>query len=590
MLCAPRHPRPLVPTATLFYHSQSVKEYWFPASAKPNTHQNNSVPKDSSLNSQSTNHQPPPPRRTYFFIPQPIPVTNNVTIDSKHAWEISEFRPPIYEEVMLAERQVRPNLKTHINCMKPVPCSLPAICSISKKERAVAMQAFVRNVTLDLGFKTEFLHEFLTRYGLTLGQGFEAVRRLDITCMPPSNSNDKKSDKNNKNTLKESKIHSSMLNPCTGLHTVKFIICLPFYNPNQISLGNLKQFIECEKMLENKALRELTFSFPSSRRGQETGVMLFAQWLCDEFMKKNRQHTGTCARGLDYGTAAMAQYTTWKETLDFDADQNSLAATIARPATCFHCLLLDELWPTSSDKTTTPQNVPPCFGVKNLVSSVPEPKTKPRSEFLHLPLEIREIIYEETLRAGGYLDKAVNLHVERGNLMRVAPPVCFLSRAERVIATLVYIRSITFDVRHRDASVQLWHGFTKEPINNPSGSLRHVQYPWSFDYLSKKSRLFVDLFLVRNCPTIRTVTFYVYLHQRRMKGHHSTPSEDFLDLLGGKNLKEIKFNVAKGSLTDTRDQDADPLLILGQIAEGTKSSFVVLNNQVVDISLVVADW
>jgi hypothetical protein len=96
-------------------------------------------------------------------------------------------------------------------------------------------------------------------------------------------------DTNPKNPNRVSRVHMDFLNECTGLVTLKFIVCMPVFNPLALSFHWLKEFYEVEKMLELERLKKVTWDIPKSHKKCEMSVTIFQKWLMEEFRKRNGQ-------------------------------------------------------------------------------------------------------------------------------------------------------------------------------------------------------------------------------------------------------------------------------------------------------------
>lgn len=203
------------------------------------------------------------------------------TGDSKRARTFLDLpiaiRQRIYWMVMRRGRYFKHHVKAHTS----VPCRLPAVCFTSHTERQIAMAVYIRNVCFEIGYTPLHLQAFLSQVAGDLG--FAAVRRVVVTCMP------RPSDTDRKNLNRVSRVHMDVLNKCTGLETLKFIVCMPMFSPLALSFHWLKEFYEVEKMLKMKALRKVTWDIPKSHKKCEVSVNIFRNWLVEEFKKRNGQ-------------------------------------------------------------------------------------------------------------------------------------------------------------------------------------------------------------------------------------------------------------------------------------------------------------
>ena len=182
---------------------------------------------------------------------------------------------------MRAGQQFKPKFKTHVDCRLTHPRRIPAICFVSKAEREVATLVYIRHVVFDIQHTPEFLHKFLS--GLSpYGTGFQAIRNLRITCSSYSIFTFRKD--------RPSKIHIELLNACSSLNTLNFIMCIPVWHPAHLSRDYLMNFYEVEKLFNNKALKKIIFDLPTSHQRGKASFLGFAQWLVNEFNSRNRQH------------------------------------------------------------------------------------------------------------------------------------------------------------------------------------------------------------------------------------------------------------------------------------------------------------
>lgn len=90
-------------------------------------------------------------------------------------------------------------------------------------------------------------------------------------------------------TRKFSVVHIELMNLCPSLHTIKFIMCMPLWNPKVLTARGLKEFCDFDNLLDNRTLKKVVFDVPTTHRSLEPAFLDFVGEPEYEFVRRNVQ-------------------------------------------------------------------------------------------------------------------------------------------------------------------------------------------------------------------------------------------------------------------------------------------------------------
>lgn len=177
-----------------------------------------------------------------------------------------------------------------------------------------------------------------------------------------------------------------------------------------------------------------------------------------------------------------------------------------------------------------------------------------RGLYNQLPLEIREIILEHAMRAGGHLDKKVDVEecrMQSTNTIHPVflPAVCWASKAMYAEATPVFIRYRTWIIRSKEANEFFTAFLENIPEDKGFKAVKHMWFT-SFHWFPGVPRVgrSLDIKLMARCTGLNRVKFT--FHVQKMTKRASTEQGYLLEL---KNIDELVEFYGLDEIFDVKD-------------------------------------
>jgi hypothetical protein len=162
-----------------------------------------------------------------------------------------------------------------------------------------------------------------------------------------------------------------------------------------------------------------------------------------------------------------------------------------------------------NNKKPTPSIDAPNVVTKPFINVKPQLK-----KFTSLPIEIRKIIYEHAMCFGGHFSHPTNVsrltrsHITRDH-SKCLPAVCFTNKVERIVATSVFLRYVTFRLFQGTDAATMTSWLERLDSGYGFTSVRNVELCY---VLSNWPSGFKNHFeLLRRCPGVRELTVIIPL-------------------------------------------------------------------------------